>query len=273
MLAETTLRKSKVEKNTIDDMLEQEQFSQFRNAYLNSVSNSERRLILNAENIWGKYCFTPLAVPRIYDKKIYDWFMTNKRPVTKIRPDIAGNTYGESNFESIDLFDTNLADAVWTTNPYPNFTTEFKDFYNQLMDLLPFKKITACSFWSSTQLISPHRDQTVFLDLPLSFRVMLYDNNPQETLWVKECLPGKFSFDQPEDKFVLPRLADTNSFAWNNLRVIHGSDRVPEYFKILLIVNFADIDWFKYYKLLERSVDLYQEHALISSYSKENFLS
>jgi len=82
-----------------------------------------------------------------------------------------------------------------------------------------------------------------------------------------------FSFDQPEDKFVLPRLADTNSFAWNNLRVIHGSDRVPEYFKILLIVNFVDIDWFKYYKLLERSVDLYQDHALISSYSKENFLS
>jgi len=138
MLAETTLRKSKVEKNTIDNMLEQEQFSQFRNAYLNSVSNSERRLILNAENIWGKYCFTPLAVPRIYDEKIYDWFMTNKRPVTKIRPDIAGNTHGESNFESIDLFDTNLDNAVWTTNPYPNFTTEFKDFYNQFNGFVAF---------------------------------------------------------------------------------------------------------------------------------------
>jgi hypothetical protein len=101
---------------------------------------------------------------------------------------------------------------------------------------------------------------------------MLYDTNPEETLWVKECLPGKFSFDQPTDKFMLPRLADTNSFVWNNLRTIHGSDRVPEYFKILLIINFVDIDWFKYYNLLERSVELYQEHTLVSTHAQDTFL-
>ena len=253
-------------------MTDQSQFSQFRNAYLDHVSNSEKRLILNAERLWGKYCFTPLAVPRIHDPKIHDWFMTNKKSIVKLKPDIAGDTYGESNFESIDLYEGESPNNVWSSNPYPNFKIEFKDFYDQLMDQLPFKRITACSFWSSTKLISPHRDQTVFVDLPLSFRVMLYDNNPEETLWVKECLPGEFSFDQPKDKFILPRIADTNSFAWNNLRVIHGSDRVPEYFKILLIINFVDIDWFKYYRLLERSVELYQEHTLISTYTQDAFL-
>jgi len=250
------------------------QFSQFRHAYLDHVSKSEKRLILNAEQLWGKYCFTPLAIPRIYDPKIYDWFMTNKKAIVKLKPEksLQGNTYGESNFESVDLYEGESPNIFWSSNPYPNFKIEFKDFYDQLMDLLPFKKITTCSFWSSTKLISPHRDLTVFVDLPLTFRVMLYDNNPEETLWVKECLPGEFSLDQPNDKFILPRLADTNSFAWNNLRVVHGSYRVPEYFKILLIFNFVDINWFKYYQLIERSVEIYQKHTLISTYTQDAFL-
>lgn len=265
MLAEIILKKLKVKNATTDKMDSKDYFSTQRQCYLESVSTSEKRLILRAEEMWGRYCFTPLAIPCIADPIIQEWFLNYKKPITKIKPDIAGNTYGESNFESIDIFDNESPNDVWSSNQYKNFKTDFKDFYNQLMDLLPFKRLESFSFWSSTRLISPHRDQTVFVDLPLSFRVMLYDSNPEQTLWVKECPPGKFSFDQPADKFFIPRLDSTNSFAWNNLRVIHGSDCVPEYYKILLIINFAEIDWFKYYKLIEQSVDRYEKNLLVSN--------
>jgi hypothetical protein len=90
---------------------------------------------------------------------------------------------------------------------------------------------------------------------------MLYDENPEQTLGLIRSLPD--SNLRLSDKFMLPRLEETNSFAWNNLRTKHGSTYNPAYRKILIIIERYNLDIDKYHNLMERSVNKFKDYLLM----------
>jgi hypothetical protein len=117
--------------------------------------------------------------------------------------------------------------------------------------------------WSSNKEVTYHRDHTIFVDYPSSFRIMLFDENPNQTLKIYPSLPGEII--EPDHKFILPRVKNTNSFVWNNLRIKHGSDFDPTYRKILFILDRYELDINRYKQLIQRSITKYQNYALLDS--------
>jgi len=106
--------------------------------------------------------------------------------------------------------------------------------------------------WSSTNKVAPHTDHSTFIDCPLSFRIMLYDENTSPTLALQESLPD--SDWESNRHFLCEFPEDTHSFVWNNLRTKHGSVHRPGYRKILAIIQNIDVDWIKLDRLLDNSV-------------------
>jgi len=226
--------------------------------------------ILELEREYGKYCYLPLAVPIIFDDKIVDWFFESRKAITKIKSDVADQKFGYSLFNSVNVcLDERyrVNSPIWSDNDYPNFKQEFPHFYQQMMDSLPLKEIPRFSFWNSTNRIASHRDHSCLLDLPNSFRVMIYDENPVDTLYLYE----DSEFGTGEKTYV-SRHDETNSFVWNNLRVEHGSDYISGYSKILLIINNFIPDYQKYKNVIENSVSIYSDKILISENSIDNFI-
>lgn len=230
------------------------------------------------EEMYGKYCYIPLDIPVFKDDKLVDWFFENRKPVYKQQPDIAtkntsvGTDYVA--FESVDIFPSTEQQkrqrGIWTLNERHDFIEKFNHVYEQIMDTMPFTKIQTMSMWSSYANIPFHRDQTKFLDLPKAFRIMLYDENPTQTLNLIEVLPDQQ--DNFSNMFTLPRVAETNTFVWNNLRVKHGSTYKQGYRKILIIIDYYGIDLDKYQLLLDRSISKYKQHCLISTNPLDKFV-
>lgn len=241
-----------------------------RQSNLRQVPEQFKSTILDLERHYGHVCFLPLDTPVIYDERIVDWFFDHCQAITKIRADVADTEYGYSLFNSINVYiDPSYArpSPIWSDNPYPDFEREFPHFYQQLMDLLPVARIPRLAFWNSTKPIAPHRDQTCMLDMPNSFRVMITDSNPASTLYVQEETENYSG-----EKLYVPRLSDTNSFVWNNLRVVHGSDYTPGYRKILLLVNDFIPNFRRYTDMLDRSMSKYADSALTSTQTISAFI-
>lgn len=211
---------------------------------------------------WGNYCYTPLDIPRIESTDLVEWFFENSKPTVKLKEDIANKDTGIPVFNSIDIFPSGKIDNMeyWSINNRPDFLIKFKNIQDQIMEYFPVKEITQMRMWSSNMNIMWHRDHTRFTDNPNSFRIMLHDENPEQTLGVVKALPD--SYLNLNDKFLIPRLPETNSFAWNNLRTKHGSSHNPAYRKILIIIERYNLDIDKYHNLMERSVEKFKEHVL-----------
>lgn len=226
--------------------------------------------ILELEREYGKYCYLPLAVPIIFDDKIVDWFFNYRKAITKIKADVADDKYGYSLFNSVNVcLDERyrVKSPIWSDNQYPNFKQDFPHFYQQMMDSLPLAQIPRFSFWNSTHKIAPHRDHSCLLDMPNSFRVMVYDENPDDTLYLYEETESGAN-----EKSYVRRTPDSNSFVWNNLRVEHGSDYNPEYSKILLIINDFIPNYRKYRDVMERSISKYQDKIVLSGRNIGDFI-
>jgi hypothetical protein len=199
---------------------------------------------------WGKYCYVPLDIPRYDYPELVDWYFDRAKPIYKLKSDIANPDYGMTNFDSVDVFvNGKIEDHIWTTNPQQDFLTVFPEVLARLYKDFPFKSIDRLNIWSSHRGVRFHRDHTKFVDYPSSFRIMLYDSNPIQTLGLSEQLP-----DQPEEtlfyKFPIPKLPDTNSFVWNNLRVKHGSFFIQQFRKIILIIDKYELDVDRYHDLI-----------------------
>ena len=267
---------SRVNQENIPD--EKLWFTKQRTINLKRLGPDLRNRILDLEFKFGKICFTPLHVPIIKpldQQKFVDWYFQTCKPSIKQNRDIATQYTGASAFQSIDLlpesYDTK--NSIWSKNIVRDFEHQWPDLWQQFYEYLPFKKIIGFSIWSSTKDIVPHRDQSLFLDLPLEFRVMLYDPNPTANLFISESLPNS-SIDDLQNTVCLPNDIDTNSFVWNNLRSWHFSKYDPNYKKIIMIFHWAnEIDWDRYELLLERSLSYYQKYSLISQHLKTDFLN
>lgn len=247
-------------------MKEREFFTQRRKEHLDIWPE------LTLAEKYGQYCLIPLDIPKFDCPSLVDWFFKKCQPSYKVSVDVASNRVGHTNFETIDVLPTNETNQqdIWTLNVQQDFMIDFRDVYDSIMEYFPFKSLSRIRFWSSTTNISYHRDHTKFVDFPGAFRIMLHDENPQQTLNLIQSLPD--TPDNMSSLFPIPRLVDTNSYVWNNLRTKHGSTFQPGFRKIIVILDRYDIDIERYDDLIVRSIKKYQENCLTSLRNKDEYL-
>ena len=226
-----------------------------RSDFLHKYSIAERQKLNALEKKFGEYIYLPFDVEPIRPNdptRFAAWYREHSKPISKIRADVAGSPYsGANNFRSINSQDQH--DLIWETNRRDDIFTVFPELKTG-MEQLPFKKPGEFSMWSSMRPVMLHRDQGAWEDLPASFRIMLYDENPRETLFLRERPAKTYQNILP----ILPlRRTDSNVFGWSNLRTAHGSTWNPAYFKVLLIFTALWLDLDKFEDLLERSVAKY----------------
>jgi hypothetical protein len=240
-------------------MLERDFFKSKREEF---IENSPDMIELEK---YGQYCLVPLDIPRFDRPDLVKWFFEASKPSYKVSPDVATDITGYSKFDTVDVMPLNELDQqdVWTLNIRQDFMVDFKDFYEEIMHYLPFKTISRIRLWSSTKPVSFHRDQTKFLDFPGAFRIIIYDENPFQTLSLVDTLPD--SREDLSSNFFIPRLKTTNSYAWNNLRTKHGSTFKSGFRKIVIILDRYELDISKYQALLDRSIKKYENCCLTSN--------
>jgi hypothetical protein len=183
-------------------------------------------------------------------EKFISYYFKNAKLSTKIKADISTSLSGISNFLTIDGTPTNDR-TVWSKNYIPSFRSEFKELFDQIAEYFPVNSLNNFNIWSSIADIPSHRDDSLILDLPVSFRIMLHNSNDTSTLTI--------THQNNTQELSIP--INTNSFTWNNLRVTHGSTLQKP--KILFI--FGDtlmIDWIKYDQLIEKSISKYKEYVI-----------
>lgn len=248
--------------------------SNARLEHLNRYSSANRLKLLKLERKFQKYCYVPIDIPRIApanDKDFLAWYTEYAKPVRKIAEDVACGVREHYEFKAIDS--QNQFNRIWEQNKRADIFKVLPELKAGL-EALPIIN-PQFSLWNSIGEVQPHRDQGVWEDLPVSFRIMLYDDNPMSTLALQHA-PAVLSAQRPwktehHQKFMLPRVPDTNTFAWNNLRTVHSSTRQQEYQKILLIFTNMELDLDKYEDIMERSVKKYQEHTMISDHPRTTF--
>jgi hypothetical protein len=228
---------------------------------------------------WGQYCYLPLDVPRFEYPEFVKWFLKESKPIGRTSGDDISDAWIRSTYlaskkkiiQSLDVFPDGKYDSryPWTTNIRNDFIELFPEFYNRLLTDLPFKKITRMRFWSSKGYLEWHRDDATFIDGLNSFRIMLYDENPEETIKLLETVPGeRENFNK---QFIIPRIEDTNTFAWNNLRTKHSSV-YKGHTKILVIIENYELDFDRYKDLITRSIEKYKALAMISNRSLDDYI-
>lgn len=248
-------------------MTRKEEFSQLRLEQINGYPKNLREIILKCEQRWSQLLYTPLAIPKFYDEALPEWYFKNAKPVYKIKKDVATDNVGHSGFISVNVYPDGApkeTGSVWTINDHSEWIYKFPKMYQQIMDTLPFKKIKSFQMWSSTHRVAAHTDHSVFIDCPLSFRIMLYDENPVPTLALQESLPDdSWDINRP---FFCEFPEETNSFVWNNLRTKHGSRHDSKNRKILAIIQNVDIDWIKLDQLLDKSESAFDKKYQLKSH-------
>lgn len=226
---------------------------------------------LDLEKKFGKYLLMPLALP-VFDipdqEHFLSWWNSKCTNPTKLQGDVVMKGYGFQPFEAVDLLHTIGSD--WDQNlQTESFKQEFPMLHQQFFDQIPCSKILNITLWSSIKSLPEHKDSTEYIDIPAAFRIKLYDENPEETLFVFDNPLRPYEIGEAK---ALPRLPGSNSYVWNNLRVKHGSTYDPKYKKILAVV--AGIpDPIRYETLLDTSINMYNQHCLISDYSIENYVN
>lgn len=239
-----------------------ENLTELRNHELSKLSEV-KTLYTELEKTYGKYLFVPYDIPKIQPvdlQKFYFFFFNNGKHAGKQVEDLSSATFNatKSTYLSIDS-NVNSWTPVWTRNIVESIYTEFPEIFEQIHDLMPWvgQKNFRWNMWSSSNRVPAHRDHTSMIDMPLAMRIRLFDSNQTETL----SLLTDPIYKHNNVYTPLPRVEDSNSYAWNNLRTKHASVFRPPARKILFIwrdklstpqqIN-------QYVDLLDRSIAKYQ---------------
>lgn len=236
--------------------------------------------IKKLEAKFGDYLYLPLDIPKIEvpEDFVSSFFEKAKYAYKRLAdvaspaaPENAGGGYdGESTFLSIDSHPT-IDKSIWTKNFQEDFLKDYKCIFDQIHEYFPLKtSINKFALWSSTKNVALHRDQSSFLDMPTQFRVMLYNSSPTDdtTLRLRSNAPE----EKNDNYFKVRTPPETNSFAWNNFRAIHGSEFSGNKKILFIPVEALNIDWNRYNILLERSFIKYHSYAFIDTYKKEHYI-
>lgn len=248
-----------------------ELISHISNARKDQIRQFNDPRVFEAEKKYGKYLYVPLALPifELPEKEHFlSWWNSNFTVPNKLKADTIFKEYGMSPFEAIDIIHK-IGDH-WDVNlKTESFKKEFPKLYQQFFDQLPCDDILKLTLWSSIKPLPEHRDTGEVVDVPMSFRVKLYDENPDETLFLFDNPLRPYSCGEP---VALPRAPGTNSFVWNNLRVKHGSIYNPEHKKILAVV-FCAVNVEKYTSLMDASINIYEDYCIQSKNTIENYVN
>ena len=231
------------------------------------------------EQAYGKYLFVPYDIPRITINnigKFISYFNNNAKHASKTQSDLSSGTFTATNrtYKTIDSVSPDWT-PVWSLNSMEQTYTEFPELFEQVHDYMPWVggKDFRWNMWSSASNVPPHRDHTSMIDAPLAMRVKLFDNNVAETLHLLTD-PIK----EHTNKYIkIPRLSESNAFAWNNLRTKHRSIKSPNRMKVLLIwrdrlVTNQQVN--QYVDLLDRSIAKYKDtpHLWVDDNSASDYL-
>lgn len=221
--------------------------------------------VLKLEEQFGKILYLPLDVEPIFDEHeqqaFKEWFFDQCKPIKKYNPDV-GLQWKTGSFPYDAVSTPKLTDSTYEQNPidinkiFPNIAKKLKQ--------LPFKDIPEYRIWSSRVEIPVHRDAFYPLDIPSSFRFVLFDENPESTFWLQE-----HSKESEGEKFFIPK---NSCFAWNNTRLVHGSSFYPSYRKALLIPAPVKFDLITFKKLVIRSIKKYESQIVFSDKNINDFI-
>jgi len=123
----------------------------------------------------------------------------------------------------------------------------FSELIIQIMDYFPISQLNNIMILEPINDVLPHREQTWAWKCPTEFRISLYDENTEPTIYVTDIETGQTNYiDLP---------TETNSFCWSNGTQIYGIDyhQKPSYH---VVVN-AMWNGKKMDALLEKSIDKY----------------
>jgi len=220
------------------------------------------------EKAFGQYLFVPFDVPKIEFRDLeffVSWFYKNAKPTVKQKGDFSsGNkTLNGSPYLTIDAVDDTWH-GMFSKNSVPEVYTLFPEFFEQIREYLPWLKTEKSAFrwnmWSSSKDIIPHRDFSSCVDIPSALRIKLFDSNQEETL---KLLVDPLK-EHSNEYMPIPKLIDTNTFAWNNLRTKHKSVFHGEDFRKILFINRTAIETElqlqHFADLLERSINKYKNY-------------
>jgi len=250
-----------------------EQLFALRNKELSSYPKQD--MLFELEKVYGKYLFVPFDIPRIEPKdrnEFIRFFFRNASATEKKKNDIApGNPGNNSPYYSINGTPVSN-NSTWSGNYVPEIKNMFPEIFEQMFEYLPIQPDIAWKLWSSKMPIVEHRDQYSMIDIPSAFRIKLFDSNPEETLHIRDAIPGKESSES--SPLHLPK--QTNCFAWNNLRTTHYSTFNPDYRKILLIFPLFEglrvVNINKYIVLMDKSVAKYAKNCITSANKLESYV-
>ena len=247
---------------------ERETLSKYRKIFLNETNKSVED--------WCEYAYVPLDIPRFNCPEIVDWFYSICKPVERTKVTSSNPDIYELNFNSAEVYyDGNVSKKKTTrfrsVNDRPDFIEKFPDFYQQIISTFPFKSFKYLMFLNSTGQVPYHRDHENFLDGPTQFRIMLYDENPEETLGFVNAKPDE-KIDA-NNIHLHQRISDTNSMAWNNIRLKHGSSYTPGYKKLILGLLDYELDIDRFNDLMNRSIEKYKDYVMIVSGPTSNYVN
>lgn len=117
-----------------------------------------------------------------------------------------------------------INDGHWKL-PFLSYTEIFPNLLEDIYSSLPWvKEVTAARLWSSVKNIPFHKDYAIE---DVAIRSMIYDENKQ----------GTFKLWRPGIKTTYVELPqDTNWFVYNNEKCLHGSDKLTDAKKIILLL-------------------------------------
>lgn len=257
--------------------LSKEDLTRKYNGWLSLYPNDTHE-IKRLEDKFGEYLYLPLDIPKIeIPADFVDFYFTHADYTYKRLTDIASPAVsqeqhgGQSTFLTLDSKNT-TDKCIWTKNFNGELFTTYKDIFEQIYEYFPLNSpIKDFSIWSSTKQVSFHRDAANMLNLPTQFRVLLHNpsNSTDTTLRLKTDAPERAN----DNYFKVHSPLETNSFVWNNLKVMHGST-FTGFKKILFIpAGVLDINWKRYEEILERSFSKYREYSLIDNYRTPDYIN
>jgi hypothetical protein len=224
------------------------------------------------EKAYGDYLFVPLDIPIIQanDQQAFlDFFHKNADYTRRVKKDVAGLETADTiknykpTFKTIDSHPT--GNSAWSRNYVADLFYNFSEIFEQIYEYYPMDPDTLnFALWSSRGAVQPHRDETSMIDMPINFRLKLFDSNPCETMKLHLS-----PMDKPSPAayiFKIPK--DTNSWVWNNLRLKHSSVKMVGYEKILMIFfpNYS-LNMNKFIDLLDRSISKYKDALIVDTYT------
>jgi hypothetical protein len=223
------------------------------------------------EKAYGKYLYVPYAIPKIEAKNRLDFlhfYFTNAKNIKRNDTWKNWQDLSNENDKKLDAasaekrvspsrsITSRIPPGTRDTNFVPEIYEKFPEIFEQVNEYLPFIDIDTFSWtmWSTNREVVAHRDYGndfgSQLDAPVNIRIKLFDSNPEETLFLSH-----FSTDEkPKQNIIVP--GDTNTFAWNNLRLKHGSSYSDQHKKILMIVSQSNLSRMLVGKNLNRFTDL-----------------